>query len=269
MKQFLIEKLMSLGRSIISLPKSPWERSTKKGNVSVDFDQQNCKKKSKLSPSTSTVIEYSGLFPDEFWQFVDGELRFKNWARKKRTSIICTSNLSKHSVVVSRVWCARFEQRWNEGQTFQHASGNRCLHKAVKIPASWKAAAAAAATAAAIHHRLHPRKKSIKIKKEIQREDRILDYNFWITDVQKTLRWYSHLQVRVIRQHGESKRKGVHTLFWQKDSWEVSYELGRKSILTVFEKKIEKKFMYGDWLHCLHRRRFKTKLEICKMQTKN
>ena len=164
----------------------------KKGKVSVDFDQQNCKNNSKLSPSTSTIIEYSGLFPDEFWQFVDGELRFKNCARRKRTSIICTSNLP--SIPWSSwVWFARFEQRWNEGQTFQHASGNRCLHKAVKIPASWKAAAAAAATAAAIHHRLHPRKKSIKIKKEIQREDRILDYNFWITDVQKTLRWYSHL----------------------------------------------------------------------------
>ena len=30
------------------------------------------------------------------------------------------------------------------------------------------------------------------------------------------------------------------------------------------EKKIEKEFMYEDWLHRLHRRRFKTKLEICK-----
>ena len=65
----------------------------------------------------------------------------------------------------------------------------------------------------------------IYFKKEILREDRIWGYNFWMTDVQKTLRWYSHLQVRVVRHRGESKRNGVHTLFWQEDSHEVSYEL--------------------------------------------
>ena len=102
---------------------------------------------------------------------------------------------------VSRVWFARFEQRWNEGQTFQHASGKPLPPQSGKIPASSKAGAAAAATAVAIHHRLHPRKKS---------------KNWW----------------------------GRHT--------------------PSIEKKIEKEFMYEDWLHSLHGRRFKTKLEICK-----
>ena len=39
---------------------------------------------------------------------------------------------SKPTVEKSRVRPTRFEQRWNKGQTFQHASGNRCLHKAGK-----------------------------------------------------------------------------------------------------------------------------------------
>ena len=88
---------MSRGRSAISLPKKPM-RKIKKGMYPSILTNKNCKKNAKLSPSSSTIIEYSGLFPDEFWQFVDGELTFKNCARRKRTSIICTSNLSKHSV---------------------------------------------------------------------------------------------------------------------------------------------------------------------------
>ena len=62
-------------------------------------------------------------------------------------------------------------------------------------------------------------------QKEIYREDRIWDYNFWMINVQKTLRRYSHLQVRMIRHHGESKRK-VYTRSFDEDSCEVSYELG-------------------------------------------
>ena len=87
-------------------------------------------------------------------------------ARRKRTTIICTSNLPSLPWT-SRVWFTRFEQRWNEGQIFRCASGNRCLHKSGKILASSKAAASAAATAATILHRLHPRKRSIYRKKDI------------------------------------------------------------------------------------------------------
>ena len=80
------------------IAKEPMRKINKKGNVSVDSDQQNCKKNSKLSPSTSTIIEYSGLFPDEFWQFVDGELRFNKLRKKEENFDNMYFESSKHSV---------------------------------------------------------------------------------------------------------------------------------------------------------------------------
>ena len=55
-------------------------------------------------------------------------------------------------------------------------------------------------------------------------------------------------------------RGRVYTHSFDEDSWEVSYELV-KSHSSSTKKKMGKEFMYED---CLHRRRFKTRFEICK-----
>ena len=72
-----------------------------------------------------------------------------------------------------------------------------------------------------------------------------LDHNFWMTDVQKTLRWYSHLQVRMIRHHGESKRK-VYTHSFDKKILGRCHTNWEEGHTSSIEKKIGKEFMYED-----------------------
>ena len=245
---------MSRGRSIISLPKSSWETSRKKAIYSVDFWPIKLQEEFKIyHPVQVPALNTSDYFRMNFHNSWTVKYVSKLHKKEKNFDNICFES-SKPTVEDHEYVSQDSNNRWNEGQTFWHASGNRCLHKSGKIPASSKAAAAAAATAAAIHHRLHSRKKSFYIKKEIL-WDRIGDCYFWMTDVQKTLCWYSNLQVRMIRHHGESKRKGVHTIIWQEDSCEVSYEFWRSHTSSI-EKKIGKEFMYEDLLHCFHLRSF-------------
>ena len=99
----------------------------------------------------------------------------------------------------------------------------------------------------------HPRMKSIYIEKEILREDRIwlqfLDDRCAEDTLIIMCVWFD-------RHHDEHEEK----------------DIGR-SHTSSFEKKIPKKigedFMYEDWLHCLHRRIFKTRLEICQDKMKS
>ena len=216
---------MSRGRSIISWPKSSWKTSRKKEIYSVDFWPIKLQEEFKIyHPVQVPSLKTSDYFRMNFHNSWIVKYGSKLHKKEKNFDNVCFES-SKPTVEDDEYVSQDSNNSWNEGQTFWHASGNRCLHKSGKIPASSKAAAAAAATAVAILHRLHSRKKSFYIKKEIL-WDRIGNCYFWMTDVQKTLCWYSHLQVRMIRHHGESKRKGVHTIIWQEDSCEVSYEFG-------------------------------------------
>ena len=114
----------------------------------------------------------------------------QNCARRKRTSIRCASNLpSLPWNITTKVHKIRttLKRRSN----IQACIGKPLPPQSGKVPTSSKAAAAAAAAAAtaaaaaaaAILHRLHSRKRYIYSKKEIHREDRIWDYNSWMTDV--------------------------------------------------------------------------------------
>ena len=69
----------------------------------------------------------------------------------------------------SRVRFTRFEQRWNEGQTFRRASGNRCLHDAGKSRPLRKAAAAAAAAAAILLQYTRERNPFARRKRSFER----------------------------------------------------------------------------------------------------
>ena len=106
----------------------------------------------------------------------------QNCARRKRTSIRCASNLP------SLLWNITTKVHKIRTTLKRRSNIPACIGKPLppqsgKMPTSSKAAAAAAATAAAILHRLHSRKRYIYSKKEIHREDRIWDYNSWMTDV--------------------------------------------------------------------------------------
>ena len=130
--------------------------------VLVQCDQDIARRIQKNS--TSIIIEYSGLFFRQFRKFV--ELRFKNCAISKRTSIICTSNLP------SLLWNITSMVHKNPTTLKRRSNFRACIGKTVastklETPAFSKAAAAAAATAAAILHRLHPSR------------GKNWDYNFW------------------------------------------------------------------------------------------
>ena len=75
-KEFLLLRILARSKNSqssswavveASLPKSSWETSTKREYNRRFWPIKIARKTSKLSPSTSTIIEYSGLFPDEFW----------------------------------------------------------------------------------------------------------------------------------------------------------------------------------------------------------
>ena len=79
-----------------------------------------------------------------------------------------------------------------------------------------------------------------------------------------TLRWYSHLQVRMVR-HLDVYEKEVYTHSLDKKRREKCiWTCHTSSIEEKIPKIIGEEFKYEDWLHCLYRRRFKTRFEICK-----
>ena len=131
-----------------------------------------------------------------------------NCARRKRTSIMCASNLpSLPWKITSKVHKIRTTLK-------RRSNLPACLGKPLppqsgKIPASSKAAAAAAATAAAIL--IDSSENEVHFYEEIRQN---LDCSFRMTDVQKTPRWHSHLQVCMVRHHDEHEEEdsgGCHT----------------------------------------------------------
>ena len=107
----------------------------------------------------------------EFWQIVDYELRLvvARKGRKLRLTVLriftslpwnITSKAHKIRTTLKRRWI------------FKRASGNRCLHDAVKTWPRRKAAAAAAAAAAILCQYIRGQRPTTE-KKRILREDRI------------------------------------------------------------------------------------------------
>ena len=118
---------------------------------------------------------------------------------------------------VSRVRFLRFEQRWNEGPTFQRASGIRCFHDAGNSGFIEKQQR---------QQQSYVNTSENKVHLHEERDPswgQNLNYNSWIPDVQKTFFWNSHLQVCLITHHDERERER---------HWEV--------ILHVLRRKIPK-----------------------------
>ena len=102
--------------------------------------------------------------------------------------------------------------------------------------------------------RLHPRKKSIFQKKSIERTQ----FGTTISGWQMWRRRHSIDTLTMVNPRGrvcthsfDKKVLGrCHT------NWEESY--------LQYGEEDWKEFLCKDWLHCFHRRRFKTRIEICK-----
>ena len=176
-----------------------------------------------------------------FWTISEWILIIREWrvtvhncARRKRTLIMYASNLPNLPWnIPSMVHKIRITVK--RRSNLLACIGKPLLPQSGNIPASSKAAAAAAATAAAILYQ--PSENEVHLYQERNpSRGQSLDKYFWMTDLQKTFPWYSHLQVRMIWLHGESKMKVYRHPFWQADSWEASYELG-EVILPVLRRR--------------------------------
>ena len=164
---------------------------------------------------------------------------------------------------ISRVRFTRFEQRWNEGQTFQHASGNRCLHKAGKFRPPRTAVAAAAIPWQYIRgqspttDKKAAAAKSIEIlqkNKRIFREDRI-----WILVDTRTEDTPLILS---------SSSTYDSTPWWIQEEGGVSYEFGRV-ILPVLRRRLGKTSCMRIECIASTAEDSKQDLKSVKMQTKN
>ena len=83
-----------------------------------------------------------------------------------------------------------------------------------------------------------------------------------MTEVQKTFRWYSLFKYVWFDTMVKPRGRCTHTLLTRRFLRGV-IRIWRSHTSSI-EKKIGKEFTYEDWLHCLHRSRFKTRFEICK-----
>ena len=130
---------------------------------------------------------------------------------------------------ISRVLFARFEQRRIQGMHLETVASTKREH-----PGLLESSGGGSNPSS-----MHPRMKSTDVMKETLRKD-----NFWMTDVQKTVRWYSHLQVRMIRHHGESKRK-VYTPSFDKKILERCHTNWRESYFQDREEDWERIHVWG------------------------
>ena len=103
----------------------------------------------------------------------------------------------------------------------------------------------------------HPKSKSIYIKKEITKEDRIWTL---IPGNQKCKRdsfetRISKCVTNMVRHHDQDEREADGAMHWD-------------VILPVlkgrFRSQLEKELIDEDWLHCLYLGSIKTRFEICK-----
>ena len=214
-RKTVIEKLTSRGRSIISLPKSSWERSTKKEYILRLWPirlQEDFKNYHPVQvPSLNISERLIWILTLRGWWITVQRLR------KKEENF---DNLCFESAKPTVEYHESGSQDSNNFETkVKPSSMYRETVSSIKQEIPGLLESGSGNSSSSNPSFKHPRTKSISIKKDIHQEERIWDYNFWMTDVQKTLRWYSHLQVRMVRHHGESNRNGVDTLFWQEDSW--------------------------------------------------
>ena len=176
--------------------------------------------------------------------FVAGEGRQPQW---------CASRIFKNCRAKSRARLASFEHCKNEGWTFKHASGNRCLLDTGSPRPPRKAAAAAGAILRQYIRKQSPftwRKRSPR-----RRE-------FWLQfpgcpkckrDVFETR--ISKCVTNMVRHHDQDERETDGARHWD----------GVLSALKgKFRNQLEKEFTDEDWLHCLYLGSIKTRFEICK-----
>ena len=101
------------------------------------------------------------------------------------------------------------------------ASGSRCVHKAGKYPPLRKQQRRQRQQQQQFYINASENEVHLYKERNPSREQN-LDCNFSI-DMQKTLRWCSYLQVRVVLHHDECERE-VYTLTWREEAREMHLE---------------------------------------------
>ena len=191
---------MSRGRSIITVPKSSWERSTKR-EKSVDFDQENLQEEFKIV--TQYKYHHWKLRTISRWSLIIRGcwITFQKLRKKEENFDDVYFKSSKLPCNITSM-VHKIRKHWNEGQTWKHASGNRWLYKAGKSrpprkQQRWQRQQQQQSFINASKNELHLSKERDPSRGQN------LDYNCLDARKKKTLRWHSHLQERVVSHHDE------------------------------------------------------------------
>ena len=117
-------------------------------------------------------------------------------AREGRQPQWCVSRIFKTCRGKSRAKLTRFEQCQNEGWTFKHASGNRCLHDTGTPSLLEKQQRRQRQQQRQQQSYVNTSKGKVHLREERDPQGRQnLDHNSWIPEMQKGFLWNSHLQV--------------------------------------------------------------------------
>ena len=167
----------------------------------------------------------------------------------------CVSRIFKTCRRKSRARLTRFEQYQNEGWTFLHASGNRCLHDTGSPGLLEKQQ----------RRQLRQQQSNVNTSKgKVHlREERDpqgaqnLDFNSWMPEMQEGFIWDSHLQV--CHKYGSTPWPK-----WTRNRWSEALGWCTLSIERKIPQSTGEEFTDEDWPHCLYLGRIKTRFEICK-----
>ena len=183
-------------RSIISLPEGLWK-------IKVDMEWHDwyrwkvARKNSKLSPSASTrTISKWILIVSGWWVTV------YNCVRRKRISMIRASNLPCLPWnITSEVYQIR--------TTLKRRSNFSCVHRETVASTKRENPSLESGSGNSSSNQSFVDASENEVHSNQERNPsrgQNLDYNFWMTDVQKTLLRHSHLQVHMVRHHDEYER---------------------------------------------------------------
>ena len=148
-----------------------------------------------------------------------------------------------------------FDQCQNEGWTFKLASGNRCFLERV-APSSSKSSSGGSG-GSSNPTSIHLKAKSIYVKKEIPKEDRIWTITLGCPKCKRDSfeTRISKCVTNMVRHHDQDERETDGAGHWD----------GVLSVLKgKFRNQLEKEFTDEHWLHCFYLGSIKTRFEICK-----
>ena len=228
---------MSCGRSIISLPKSSWERSTKKEYILRLWPIRLQEKFKNYHPVQVPSLNISERL---IWILI-----IRGWRRTVQKLRKKEENFDNLCFESSKPTVEYHEYGSQDSNNFETKVKPSSMYRETVASTQREILGlleSGSGNSSSNPSSKHPRTKSIYTKKDIHQEEGIWDCNFWMTDVQKTLRWYSSSSTYGSTPWRIQEERCAHTLLTRRFLVGVT-RIGRSHTSST-EKKIGKEFMF-------------------------